>query len=92
MATLRPWVNRRKTLRGQALKQYPGRTVQWINSQLHFTRLVDGKHVSAGLVPGIDTVPKGPHVPTAHKQARQAARRADQHNKHRHSGAKFAAQ
>lgn len=78
MATIRPWVNRRKTLRARALKQYPGRTVQWINGELHFTKMVQGKQASAGLVPGIEKVPKGPHVPSQHKQQRQA-RRATAH-------------
>ena len=82
-----PWINRRKTLRAQALKRHPGRTVNWFAGHLHFTKLVDGKYVAADRVPGIDAVPKGPHVPSEHKQKRQQARRADQRN-----GAKLAAQ
>lgn len=74
MATARPWVNRRKTLRGKARKLYPGREVNWINGELHFTKQVNGKGVSMGLVPGFEKVPKGPHKPSEYRQRRQAQR------------------
>ena len=77
MATPRPWVNRRKTLRARALKQYPGRTFQWINGELHFTKQVQGKETSAGLVPGFAKVPKGPHIPSEYKLKRHARRAAE---------------
>lgn len=82
----KPWVNRRKTLRIKAEEQYPGRTARWFNGKLHFTRLVEGKHIAADLVPGIEEVRKGPHPPSKHKKLRQK-RRANMRN-----GAKLAAQ